>query len=226
MDKDQRLLEEAYQSIYESVREPEYFGPKTSKKAYMKWLELHEFEVHEDGSVSVQGGIRLNSSRLTALPFNFRRVSGSFECIGNRLETLKGAPNEVGGNFYCGSNRLTSLEGAPEKVGKDFLCDHNQLKTLKGAPESVGGVFDCCDNLLTSLDGGPKTVSGLFVCKYNPLESLAGAPEELKGKFYSDKFSDEEYREYAKELARRIRIQDKYIKGKLDKEFDIDLKDF
>jgi hypothetical protein len=123
MNKDQRLLEEAYQSIYESTREPAYFGPEKDKQNWLKWLKSLKHEVHEDGSVSVHQNVRLNDKNLTRIPFNFRSITGDFYCYNNNLTSLEGAPKEVGGDFYCYNNNLTSLEGAPEIIKGEFICD-------------------------------------------------------------------------------------------------------
>ena len=56
---------------------------------------------------------------------------GDFDCSGNQLTTLEGAPKEVGGDFYCSGNQLTTLEGAPKEVGGGFYCYSNQLTTLE-----------------------------------------------------------------------------------------------
>ena len=218
MNKDQKLLEERYQQICESTREPLYFGPPNKKKSFMEWLKKLNHEVHEDGSVSIHETAYLESKFLQRLPFNFKTVEGNFNCYNNNLTSLEGAPEKVGGNFNCNNNNLTSLEGAPKEVGGNFFCDHNNLTTLEGAPIKVGKVFNCCNNNLTSLKGAPKEVGGVFWCLGNPLNSLEGAPEVIGEKFGSDQFSDEDYRDYIK--------HEKYVKGKLDKEFDIDLKDF
>jgi hypothetical protein len=197
MNKDQKLLEEAYQSICESTREPLYLGVEKDKERWMKWLGKLKHEVHEDGSITVDGNANLGKKRLEIIPFRFKKVTQDFWCVHNNLTSLEGAPKEVGGNFFCDHNNLTTLEGAPIKVGK---------------------VFNCCNNNLTSLKGAPKEVGGIFWCLGNPLNSLEGAPEVIGEKFGSDQFSDEDYRDYIK--------HEKYVKGKLDKEFDIDLKDF
>ena len=198
MNKDQRLLEEAYQSIYESTREPAYFGPVREKAMLMRWLKSLKHEVHEDGSVSVHQDVMLNDKKLTRIPFNFRSITGSFYCNSNNLTSLEGAPKKVGGSFYCSNNNnLTSLEGAPEEVGGHFYCNYNNLTSLEGAPIEVGGDFYCNRNNLTSLEG---------------------APEVIKGEFKSNQFSDADYRAFAK--------MRKYVDGKLDKDLDIDLEDF
>ena len=94
----------------------------------------------------------------------FGEVGGYFNCEGNQLTTLKGAPQEVGGSLYCRNNQLTTLEGAPQEVGGNFSCSGNPLTTLKGAPQEVGGDFSCSGNPLTTLKGAPQEVGGSFYC--------------------------------------------------------------
>jgi hypothetical protein len=113
----------------------------------------------------------------------FGRVSGSFNCSGNQLTSLEGAPQEVGEIFSCYRNKLTSLGGAPHRVGGEFNCHHNNLTSLKGAPSEVGGNFDCSRNKLTSLNGAPQEVGLGFYCEDNQLTSLEGAPQEVEGNF-------------------------------------------
>lgn len=225
MNKDQKLLEEAYKAIYESTREPEYFGPTKDKEEWLWYLNLLNHEVHEDGSVSTNDSFSMANKNLAVIPFNFRSAR-IFDCSDNKLTSLKGAP-KYAESFYCQGNKLTSLKGGPEEVEIVFACSRNKLTSLEGAPVKVGGSFYCDFNELTSLEGAPESIGGDFYCQNNKnLTSLKGAPLHTKFRFFSDNFSDEEYREYAKELARRIRIQDKYLKGKLDKDWNVDLGDF
>jgi len=78
-----------------------------------------------DGSIDYDGNVDLDYKELEKLPFNFRNVSGYFDCTRNKLKTLRGAPKEVGRSFNCSHNNLKSLNGAPEKVGGDFVCFNN-----------------------------------------------------------------------------------------------------
>jgi hypothetical protein len=204
MNKDQKLLEEAYQSIYESAREPEYFGPPERKQNLLRQLHMMSgmVEVHEDGSVSVHGEVDFTHHQIFQLPFKFKEVTGKFICMGNYLK---------------------SLEGAPEKVGGGFTCSSNQLSSLKGSPEVIEQYFDCSNNKITSLEGAPRIVKGDFWCRYNPnLTSLEGAPEFIGGVFDSKQFSDEDYRKFVKK-----RELDKRVSKELDKDFDVNvLNDF
>ena len=239
MNKDQKLLEEAYESIYESLKEPLYFGPIERKREFLDWLEKLKHEVHSDGSVSVEGDVNLIVKSLRRIPFNFGVITGNFYCYDNNLTSLEGAPIEVAGGFYCGNNNLTSLEGAPKKVGGifscsgnkltslegapievggNFVCGNNNLTSLEGAPIEVGGNFNCGNNKLTSLEGAPKEVGGYFHCGNNKLTSLEGAPEVIKGEFSSNQFSDAEYRSFVKKR--------KYVDDRLSKDLNIDLEDF
>jgi hypothetical protein len=219
MNKDQKLLEEAYCKICESaVTEPLYFGPVERKQELLNWLEKLKHEVHSDGSVSVEGKVELFELSLIRIPFNFRSATGHFNCSRNMLTSLEGAPEIIKGDFDCSRNNLTSLEGAPKEIGGDFYCYCNMLTSLEGAPKKVGGRFSCYYNNLTSLKGAPKEVGEDFSCHNNKLISLEGAPEIIKGDFRGDQFSDEDYRTFAKKR--------KYVDSKLDKELNIDLEDF
>ena len=80
---------------------------------------------YEDGKVNVQGDVDISNKKLKAIPVKFGVVSGHFNCYGNKLPSLAGAPREVGGNFYCFENKLPSLAGAPREVGGKFSCLDN-----------------------------------------------------------------------------------------------------
>jgi len=167
-----------------------------------KWLDLNvkgTWTRRPDGKIDVEGDVTISGLGLEELPYQFGRVSGDFYCSDNQLTSLSGAPKEVGGYFYCSYNQLTSLQGAPKEVGGNFFCSDNQLTSLQGAPKEVGGGFNCYNNQLTSLQGAPKEVGGDFDCSYNYLKSLQGAPKEVGGVFYSENFTDKEYRAFVKE---------------------------
>ena len=107
--------------------------------------------------------VDLRKRDLTELP-DFSRVvvNGNFNCGGNQLDSLEGAPREVAGDFYCSKNKLVNLEGAPVEVGGDFVCDINKLVNFEGAPVEVGGFFYCFDNPLKSYKGKPNKIGGNF----------------------------------------------------------------
>ena len=144
------------------------------------------------GLVDVRGDFNYyNEGAETLRDIKFGKVSGDFDCSGNKLTTLEGAPQEVGWSFDCRENNLISLEGAPQKVDGSFDCDSNKLTSLKGAPQKVGGRFDCARNKLTSLGGAPQEVGAGFYCRGNNLTSLEGAPQEVGGRFICDDFKVE-----------------------------------
>jgi hypothetical protein len=218
MNKDQKLLEEAYSTVCEGTRapfysktpqkEPLYFGKLEHKGYWRNYLGLFHPEITEDGSVRIKGDFSYyggNSEEISAnmdrLPYNFESVSGDFS-ISNCIN-------------------LGSLEGSPKFVPGSFVCDACDLKTLKGAPRKVGKYFQCDTNQLTSLEGAPEHVGTNFWANENPITSLKGAPEFIGGKFASDKFSDEDYRKFSRD--RRVQ---KKVEKELDKDFDIDLENF
>jgi hypothetical protein len=145
---------------------------------------IKNYTISPDGTVDVDGDVKLYKKDLKALPLKFGKVSGYFHCGYNQLTTLEGSPKEVGGDFYCYNNQLTTLTGAPKEVGGNFYCYNNQLTTLEGAPKEVAGRFDCSSNQLTTLEGAPKEIGGNFYCGNNQLTTLEGAPKEVDGSFY------------------------------------------
>ena len=141
---------------------------KATKELVEKYIGC-EYEIHEDGSVSVFGDVYIYGRNLDKLPFKFRMVTGDFNCSDNQLTSLEGVPVSVGGDFDCCINRLTSLEGEPVSVGGNFNFSRNKLISLEGAPESIDGYFYCFRNRLTSLKGAPESVGGNFDCSNNNL---------------------------------------------------------
>lgn len=145
MYKNLKFLLESYGS-----KEPTYFGPLDKKEAFMKWLKKMKHEVHEDGSVSVDGDVNFKSLFSyesleqyigDRLPFNFQKVTGDFFCP-KQITSLTGSPRYVS-SFVCGSENqnVSSMEGSPEYVEKDFWCMSNKIKSLEGAPEVIKGYF-------------------------------------------------------------------------------------
>jgi len=140
------------------------------------------------GLVDILGSFNfVNKGEKSFFGVKFGNVTGNFSCIGNKLQSLEGAPKKVDGNFDCNQNKLQSLEGSPQEVGGYFNCIHNELQSLEGAPQEVGGEFLCYSNNLKSLAGAPEEVNGKFDCSYNQLQSLEGGPKEVNGKFDCEK---------------------------------------
>lgn len=108
--------------------------------------KIENYKINDDGSIDVIGDVDLGREGLTELPLQFRNVTGGFNCWGNLLTTLQGAPQTVGKDFDCFQNHLTTLEGAPHKVGWSLICTNNMLTSLKGAPRVIGRDFVCYNN--------------------------------------------------------------------------------
>ena len=113
---------------------PDIFIPRRIEGRVERMIRLYV----RNGS---KGGLRLNRVGLTKLPdiLNNIRIGGEFDCSGNNLTSLVGAPSSVGGNFDCSGNNLTSLAGAPKIVDKDFHCRNNTVQLTK---EQVRAVCD------------------------------------------------------------------------------------
>ncbi len=91
------------------------------------------------GTVNVVGDVILTGYGLERLPVRFGTVGGRFDCAGNALTTMEGAPRAVGGSFSCAWNRLASLEGVPRAFGSTNFRG-NRLISLVGAHRILGRV--------------------------------------------------------------------------------------
>ena len=101
---------------------------------------IENYTINPDGSIDVNGDVNLCNFGLTELPLIFNKVTGSFDCGGNNLTSLKGCPRWVGGYFSCSMNNLTSLEFSPDYVGYFFTCEYNDL-TDNYCDTEIGGGF-------------------------------------------------------------------------------------
>ena len=145
---------------------------------------IRNYTINDDFTIDVDGDVNLFKIGISEIPLKFGKVSGNFNCSGNKLESLEGSPEKVGGYFVCSENKLTSLSGAPREVNGHFSCHDNQLKSLSGAPREVGKHFFCSDNQLTSLEGAPREVGGDFDCYGNKLTSLEGISKYISVGIY------------------------------------------
>ncbi len=131
---------------------------------------IRRYIINPNGSISVDGDVRLSNRHLKRIPLVFKEVSGDFFCHDNQLTSLKGCPEKVGGDFDCYHNKLTSLEGCPEKMGGYFHCSGNQLTSLEGCPD-VGSIY-CISNQITSFEGIPEFWEGHLNIFNNPVDEI------------------------------------------------------
>jgi hypothetical protein len=119
--------------------------------------------------------VDLHNENLTSLAslsqFTYS-VEWSFDCVNNKLTSLKWCPTSVAKNFWCFNNNLTSLEWCPKSISWSFLCYSNELTTLEWCPNSVGWVFNCGSNQLKTLEWCPKYIGWDFYCFNNNFTSL------------------------------------------------------
>ena len=168
--------------------------------------KISNYKINSDGSIDVDGDVRILETPTASLPLKFGKLSGNFTCSGIFLTSLEGSPHTVGcifdcsinelkslvggpskaDYFKCQANHLTSLVGGPVEVKLNYNCCANQLTSLNGSPSNVND-FLCHNNELTTLMGGPISVGGDFICHGNKLTSLEGAPETIGGIFHFGK---------------------------------------
>jgi hypothetical protein len=107
------------------VKLEEYFKIDGTKIMNIEdYFDIHGRYQLKNGVYNVFGSVYL-IKKVEKLPCKFGKVSNSFYCLNNNLETLEGFPEFVGNFFDCRYNKLTSLKGCPTYIGNDFLCDEN-----------------------------------------------------------------------------------------------------
>lgn len=153
--------------------------------AMKKWLsdmEVSSYCINSDLTVNVMGDVDLSQRKIESFPLKFKHIKGNFNCEGNSLFTLKGAPEKVDGDFDCSHNKLKSLKHSPQFVGGNYYCTHNFLKNLKGAPNKIlNGSFNCSLNYLQTLKGSPVEIFDSFIFAENRIKNLKYFPLKTGG---------------------------------------------
>lgn len=139
---------------------------------WLKEMNIHHYNIHEDLTVDVDDDVDLNKKFLVVLPIQFGIVKGFFNCSMNYLISLKGSPKKVEGHFECSFNKLTSLEYCPEAIEGSFSCNNNLITSLKGCPKVIKGYLDCTNNQLESLEGIAEIIGDSLYMKSTSVISL------------------------------------------------------
>ena len=74
------------------------FDTYTMKKA--KYIQ------NEDGTIDVEGDIKIRDYPFSKLPFKFGKINGNFDCCYNHLETFENFPHIVTGIYGSIHNPL------------------------------------------------------------------------------------------------------------------------
>ena len=145
---------------------------KEDIESICKKYGIKNYTINEDGTIDVDGDVRLYNKVLNRLPLKFGKVSGNFYCGNNELKSLEGSPREVGGDFFCHSNQLTSLEGSPRSVGGYFYCYRNQLESLSGISKYISKGIDIEINQLRDVQGIKDGWRGEVWINENPVYQI------------------------------------------------------
>ena len=149
-----------------------------------KKYNIENYTINPDGSIDVNGDVRLTYMGFDKLPLKFNRVNGNFMCARNRLTSLEGSPKYVDGFFDCANNQLENLECSPKEVCDGFYCQYNKLTSLKGCSEFIGGGFYCQTNNLSTLEGISLKLGSTLSCHSNNITTLKGFPVYIKGNLF------------------------------------------
>ena len=92
--------------------------------------KIKNYTINPDGSIDVDDNVNLSFMGLSELPLKFNKVFGSFDCVNNKLTTLKHCPDYIHNFFYCKYNKLEYLDYLPHHYGSSIVCRGNPLKEL------------------------------------------------------------------------------------------------
>lgn len=143
------------------------------------WLERHQvknFKIEADGTVDVDGNVRLLHYDGASVPVKFGKVTGDFICSIGELQSLQNFPTEVDGDCMVDHNILTSFEGLPQKVGGSMMASGNEgVESIDGLPREIGADL-YLEHIpkLTSLHNIHKTVrsvGGKIYLHSTPIQS-------------------------------------------------------
>ena len=98
------------------------------------------YTINPDGSIDVDGNVKLTYEGLGRIPIKFNKVDGYFECSYNKLTDLENFPNEISGSVYLTGNNLKNLKGFG-KVGGITYLHGNPLESLEGYNGNYGRLF-------------------------------------------------------------------------------------
>lgn len=98
-------------------------------------VDLFNYEVHDDLSISIDGDVNLTHKNLITLPVNFNEIRGVFNCSYNNLVSLKGAPKKVTHTFMAMKNKISFLKDLPQCP--EICLSYNNIKILDNIPEET-----------------------------------------------------------------------------------------
>lgn len=159
---------------------PEISSEDKHKETIRHFLRNCRYTINSDMSVDVNSDYRADpysKYRIGEMPLKFNRAYGNFEIVHQDLMSLRLCPTEVDGTFDCSGNNLQNLKGAPKRVGGNFIVRSKGhliesklcLKSLEGCPKFIAGDLDIRDNGIYSFDYFPNSLGGEFLCKGNPI---------------------------------------------------------
>lgn len=100
-------------------------------KDICNYYRIYGYIINPDGSIDVDGDVKLTYEGLGRIPIKFNKVNGYFECSYNKLTNLENFPNEISGSVYLTGNNLKDLKGFG-KVGGITYLHGNPLESLEG----------------------------------------------------------------------------------------------
>lgn len=157
-------------------------------KRKLGFYNIKNYQINDDGSVDVDGDVRIIGTNLDKLPIKFGRVTGNFLCFNLGLKTLEGSPYYVGNSFDCSSNKLVNLKYSPGEVVHHFDCSNNDLKSLEGLSPEIGGNLYCPFNNLKELDSVSNIEGYIYCDKKTDISKFSGYCRKIYNHFVANYF--------------------------------------
>ena len=99
-------------------------------KDICNYYRIFGYTINPDGSIDVNGSVKLSNEGLIRIPIKFNKVNGYFFCEYNKLTSLQYSPEKVDGTFYSHDNPLESLDGYNGNYDM-LVCDNKDGLILK-----------------------------------------------------------------------------------------------
>lgn len=113
---------------------------------------IENYIINEDGSIDVNGDVKITDAKLEEIPIRFNRVEGNYILNTAKLRSLKNSPLYVSGFFRAEFTYIKTLEFSPKYIGTDFDVSYNNISSLKFSPEYIGGCFAIVENNIKNFD--------------------------------------------------------------------------
>ena len=87
------------------------------------------YTVNSDLSIDTDGVV-LFDANLTEIPLKFNKVNGTFNCMNNKLTSLKNSPEYMSGSLNVFQNNIKTFDYFPKKIDGLIFLESNPIDEL------------------------------------------------------------------------------------------------